>query len=64
MFEELYNSCVTKKDKQRTIETMVTKMQEKWDPATDFNDFTNRQDQLREVTNKCGTQATNSEMIC
>ena len=63
MFEELYNSCVTDEDKQSTVETMATKMQEKWDPTTDFDVYTNRQDKRREVTNRCGDRATDAQMI-
>ena len=63
MFEELYNSCVTDEDKQQTIEEMATKMQEKWDPTTDFDAYTNCQDKQREVTNQCVDQATDAQMI-
>ena len=63
MFEELYNSCVTDEDKQSTVEKMATEMQEKWDPTTDFDAYTNRQEERREVTNKCGDRATDAQMI-
>ena len=63
MFEELYNSSVTDEDKQSTVEEMATEMQEKWDPTTDFDVYTNRQDERREVTDKCGDRATDAQMI-
>ena len=63
LFNELYRDNVTHQNQQETLERMAAKMSEKWDPMTAFNNYTNRQELYRYVTQKCGDRANDNAMV-